>query len=153
MPERAINVSTRQVQSKRFTPHGEANFLYADDDLLIVNATGPFNLEFIENLEVVEYSLMLEMSQRYPTWYALATISVSMMMTPETVQRYAQHRKKMGEAGLNPKAIAFVMAPDVEGRGLMHPHLAQLYEEAGVQFADFTEEQEARAWLMQIKRG
>jgi len=143
--------STEQIELPGFLPHGQANYLYADDDLFVVHAAGPFNREFVEYLIQIETGLLKEMSEKHARWYALTTITNSAMMTPDAMIRYAEYRQAMRDSKLNPQAIAFVLGPEVEGRQLMFPHFAKLYGDSGITFAEFTEEAPARDWLQTLR--
>lgn len=151
MTRHEYGMKTGHVSLPGFLPHGEANFLYAEDDLLVIHATGPFNREFMERLAVTETSMLETMSRHHAQWYALVTIFNSLMMTPDALSRYIDFRRAMHARKLGPRAIAFILDPQVEGGEIMYPHLSKLYTECGIAFAEFAHEDEARGWLQQLR--
>lgn len=151
MGNRDIYISTSNTHNGRFAAHGETNYLRAENDLLIVHATGPFNVEFIEDLIAVERPIFEEMNKRYRDWYALLIFRENAMAGPDVLARYAEFRKTMTLSGYDPRAVAFVMAHDVEGREFMGPLLEKLYLDAGLVHQGFTNESDARRWIERIR--
>ncbi|HRE17139.1 MAG TPA: hypothetical protein PLW86_08745 [Rhodocyclaceae bacterium] len=93
------------------------------------------------------------MSQHHKDWYALVTITNSLMMPPDGWSRYADFRRAMHARGLGPRGMAFILDQQVEGREMMYPHFSKLYTECEITFAEFLYEDEAREWLQQLRAG
>ncbi len=128
-----------------FKPHGRLA-LWTEGSVMHIQAEGPFNREAV-------LALGLAMKQLYQTlpldreFVFLLEFRASLMASPEAMAAYGDFLKAMSMAKRAPKAVVFVVAPEVEGASLMLPLFARLYAEHGRQFAAFETMAPAEHWL------
>lgn len=137
--------STDQFAAGPFRPHGKVE-IWAEGNVMRLEATGPFNKEAVIALGATWNSLFDEM----PLHGAFANIIVmrhSLMVSQEVLDAFGAFLHVNNRAGRGASAVAFVVAPDVEARALMLPMFAETYAAAGRQFAAFETEAEADVWV------
>ncbi len=142
-PDDAHRRSTSEVKALPFTAHGKVD-IWAEGDLHLYEATGPFNKELVDGLALAQASFLQHLQPVTP-WVSICIVKSSALSTPEGVQRYGELIRQAPER-FTPAATAFVIGPDIEGGRLMAPRFARIFEEAGRPFATFETLDEARRW-------
>lgn len=138
-------ISTAALPSRTFRPHGRVDF-ELQPPLLLTLAIGPFNQELVQVLAELTPKVFREMSA-YGPWLHLVRMDESALAAPEVLQSFGQLVLELAQQGIAPRATASVLDPDLEGAQLMAPLFVQSFARAGLRFAHFPTEAEARAWL------
>jgi hypothetical protein len=128
-----------------FRPHGRVEF-WTEGSVIRILAEGPFNSEAVKAVGMAMRDLFSGMPKS-PRFADLLEFRGSLMASPDALATFADFLRAMSMAGTAPLAVAFVVAPEVEGRSLMLPIFAKLYDEHGRDFAAFETEERAEAWL------
>lgn len=136
---------TDDLPQGAFRLHGRVEF-ELEHPLLRTRAVGPFNKELVEALSRLVPQVFREMSVSGP-WMELVQFEESMLAAPEVMQGFTAVLGELARQGLVARATAHVLNPEVEGTTVMAPLFAQAYAKAGLRYAHFTSEEEARAWL------
>lgn len=137
--------STQEIASKRFVAHGEATF-HIEGRLLITRGIGPFNAELIEKSKVLLREVTLSLCT-HSSWRHLVIFQKSALASPETLDVFTKMLQELSSDKLSPHYTAHVFGLDVEGGKLMSSVLSNCYFRAGLPYAYFTAEEEARIWL------
>jgi hypothetical protein len=139
--------STDEEPRGRFPAHGRAAFS-VEGRLLITEAEGPFNAELVLALRapVTEASAPLRAQGR--AWGQLSHFRRSALASPDTLVAFTALLTEMREAGAAPAFTAYVLGEEVEGATLMATPFRRCFQAAGLGFAHFGHEAEARAWLL-----
>lgn len=144
-----LTFSTDGLGSSLFRPHGRTQWR-ADGQLLRSESVGPFNRELAELVGAglrEAFSLMLK---RGP-FAEIAVIHNSAMAGPDVLEALTHSLKQLVQAGLAPRATAFVIAPTVEGRQFMPDLLQQSYDMAGwPAFQIFETPEAAEVWVQTL---
>lgn len=111
-----------------------------------LDADGPFNKEVVIALGTTWRSLFAELPRR-GAFASITVVRHSVLISQEVLDALGDFLRANTEAGQDAGAVAFVVAPDVEGRSLMLPMFAETYAAAGRRFAAFATEAEAEAWV------
>lgn len=128
-----------------FRPHGSVE-VWAEGNVVRLDAVGPFNKELVVALGATWTSLLTELPLHGP-FASITVVHHSVIISQEVLDAISQFLRANTKAGQGAGAVAFVVAPDVEGRSLMLPMFAETYAAAGRQFAAFETEAEADAWV------
>ena len=137
--------STDQFATGPFRPHGEVE-IWAEGNVMRLDAVGPFNKEVVIALGATWNSLFDEMPPHGP-FANIIVLRRSVVVSQEVLDAFGEFLHANNRAGRGASAIAFVVAPDVEGRSLMLPMFAATYAAAGRLFAAFETEAEADVWV------
>jgi len=138
-----VRRSTTQVGKLPFAPHGQVD-IWAEGDLHLYEATGPFNKELVDSLALAQ-SHFLQALQPAAPWVSICIVRTSALSTPDGLQRYADLIRQTPPRYM-PAATAFVIGPGVEGGQLMASRSARIFEEAGRPFQTFATLELARDW-------
>jgi hypothetical protein len=142
------------LQSKRnsaefatgvFRPHGQVD-IWADGSIIRLEARGPFNLEGVQAMGLA----MRDLFASVPVDRRFGDIMVmheSLMASPDALAAFEDFLQAMSKAKTAPTAVAYVAAPEVEGRSLMLPIFAEIYARHGRRFAAFEQLEPAEAWI------
>lgn len=130
----------------RFPAHGRAAFS-VEDRLLVTEAEGPFNVELVRALRTPATEASAPLRAQGQVWGQLSRFRRSALASPDTLAAFAALLIDMRDEGVAPAFTAYVLGPDVEGASLMAAPLRRCFEAAGLGFAHFEREEEARAWL------
>lgn len=134
-----------QLQSPAFPPHGSSRF-ERRGQLLLLHSQGPFNAEHIQSL-VSGFRLHAAELKPCGPWASINIVSGSIMATPEAIE--ALRRSALwAYQELGRVAIAYVVATEVEGRGLMTPPI-QASGQGVVPVGLFPDYAAAEAWALQ----
>ncbi|MDC6167838.1 hypothetical protein PO768_10315 [Paucibacter sp. XJ19-41] len=146
----AVNIE----QSKRtsaafatgiFRPHGQVD-IWAEGSIVRLEASGPFNREGVLAMGLA----MRDLFASVPIGGRFGDILVmhqSLMASPDALACFEEFLQAMSQAKTAPLAVAYVVAPEVEGRDLMLPIFAKIYARHGRRFAAFERLGDAEAWL------
>lgn len=140
-----LKKSTDEFAAGPFRPHGRVE-IWAEGNVVRLDAAGPFNKEAVIALGATWRSLFAEL----PRQGAFASITVvrnSVLISQEVLDALGAFLRSNTAAGQGAEAVAFVVAPDVEGRSMMLPMFAETYAAAGRNFAAFATEAEAEVWV------
>ncbi len=139
-----LQASTRSIVTNRFAPHGHID-IWLEGDLLIYDATGPFNLELVNVLAVAQQKVLQEMNTTRP-WASIGSLKKSALMSLDALARYGDIMRAPKPAGWTPVATAFVIGPEVEGGNIMSPHFSKIYADIGRPMQVFQNLNEAMHW-------
>lgn len=129
-----------------FAPHGECR-VDIEGRLLVTRVSGPWNRELVE-LWLADMLPAARQLGAQGQWAALAIVSNSMLSTMEAVAMLGKSIRQILSEG-RPLASVYVIAPGVEGRGIMNGGLERMHHEM-VPVRFFDSEPEARAWLAEL---
>lgn len=130
-----------------FRPHGSVE-MWKDGSVVHLIAEGPFNLETVHGVG----RAMKELFATQPPqgrFVDILEMRTSIMASMEVMTAFGRFLAEMSSAKTAPLAVAYVVAPEVEGRSLMLPIFARVYAEHGRRFAAFETMAEARAWALE----
>ena len=128
-----------------FRPHGEVE-LWAEGPVMRVIATGPFNREAVLALGKAVHDLYQELGPDRP-FCELVEYRGSLLASPEALTTLSDLLALMTKIGTAQKAVALVVAGEVEARDLMLPMVCKVYAENGRNVASFETVAAGRAWL------
>jgi hypothetical protein len=127
-----------------FKPHGEFH-IYAEGHVLICEVKGPFNLEFTRAYCKAVAPIARTVALGGP-WAGLTVYRNSALFPLESAEMLRENA--IAGAGVQMIANCWVVAPDVEGHGIVNKQASDIY--AGVcAFEIFEQIADARAWLQQ----
>ncbi|MDM4768222.1 hypothetical protein [Pelomonas sp. SE-A7] len=135
----------RAYASGAFKPHGQIEF-WTEGPVVRIEAQGPFNREAFEAVGLAMRELFASTSLG-PVFADILEIRHSIMISPEALDAFGQFLALMSANKSAPRAVAYVVAAEVEGRSLVLPLLQRLYDQHGRQFAAFETMAEAEAWV------
>ena len=139
-------INTNQFAPGKFAPHGLVDASFTDD-ILRVEACGPFNLEVMQALGELRMALA-DRLQAAEHFAHMLIIRGSSLMSPEAYECYRKERSAAyGRVIHYPCATALVAGPEVEGWSLMAPRILEVYKADGVPYRVFADETKAFAWL------
>lgn len=139
-----LQASTRSIVASGFAPHGHID-IWREGDLLIYEATGPFNVELVSALAVAQQEVMQSMNTTRP-WASIGSLKKSALMSLDALARYADIMRAPKPEGWTPVATAFVIGPEVEGGNIMAPHFSKIYADIGRPMQVFQSLHEAMLW-------
>jgi hypothetical protein len=137
--------NTDQFAAGQFRPHGRVD-IWAEGNVMRLDAIGPFNKEVVIALGATWNSLFDDMPVHGP-FANIITLRRSVVVSQEVLDAFGEFLHANNRAGRGASAVAFVVAPDVEGRSLMLPMFAATYAAAGREFAAFATDAEADVWV------
>ena len=139
-----LQASTRSIVANRFAPHGHID-IWREGDLLIYDATGPFNLELVNALAIAQQQGLQDFNTTRP-WASIGSLKKSALMSLDALARYGDIMRAPKPAGWTPVATAFVIGPEVEGGNIMAPLFAKIYADIGRPMQVFQDLNEAIHW-------
>jgi hypothetical protein len=142
--EKLIKVSTKEVATTGFAPHGVIE-IFMEGDVLHYECTGPFNREAFDAMAVAQMAFLVNLKHPGP-WASIAISRESVMASLDGIERYAELMKTKLPPELTAVATAFVMGPDVEGGAIMGPYFTKIYAEIGRPFKIFSTLSAAMQW-------
>lgn len=125
-----------------FAPHGEYR-ISLEDNLLLVEAKGPFNSEI-----VVNYAADMEwaVKQVVAPWAQLIILHQEGLFTPNAEKQMYSTISARKELGLSASAIVIIGA---SARFAMEMQISRIYNDLQVKHQYFDSEKEAREWLIE----
>jgi len=144
-PESPVPIhSTDEFGRHVFRPHGNWRF-WAEGDVIYSVACGPFNVEFVQALAAALKDIWASNAFTRKPGH-LVQIERSIMASPEMLAAYRTVHERL-PPGRGAAAVAFVVAPEVEGREFMLPLFQKIYDDLGRNFRAFETLPEAEAWV------
>lgn len=143
--DKPIVGSTTQVTGTHFRPHGRVD-IWMENEVLLYEATGPFNAEVFDCLAVAQRDYLLSLPLNGP-WASMCILRNSAMATPDGVQRYTELMQSPKPPNLEPVATAFVIGPEIEGGRIMAGHFTRVYTLIKRPFRICETKEEAQQWL------
>ena len=137
--------STDDYDPARFRPHGRISFT-KDNDILICEATGPFNEELLRAIAAAE-SGMLPQMQQYQHWADIVVIKKSALASKETLAQFTAYLTSLGRQNLNATVTALVIEADVEGAAVMTSQIVDAYMDAGINLTVFNNLHNAKVFV------
>ena len=134
-----------------FRPHGRIEF-WAEGSVIHIQAEGPFNREAVQAVGLAMRDLFKTMPAS-PRFADMLEFSGSLLATPDALAAFGDFLRAMSAAKTAPIAVAYVVAPEVEGRSVMLPIFTRLYAEHGREFCAFETVAEAEGWLRERLSG
>lgn len=128
----------------QFAPHGSI-VVHHSGRVLVFEAAGPFNSEAVEAL-IRAYTPLLEDVKQGGTYAMITVFHRSMLVTPDALTAFDELLGEWRRAGLAPVASAYVAGAEVEGRAIMMPMFAKVFDGFGL-FREFFDLAEAEAWV------
>ncbi len=138
--------STSQIKTSPFTPHGVVD-IWMEGRLMHYEATGPFNTELVDCLAIAQRDYLLA-TRPQGAWVSVCTVVGNAMSSPDGIARYAAIMAAPKPDNMIPVATAFVIAPDVEGGGIMAPQFRKIYADIGRPFQIFETMAAAQTWAL-----
>ncbi|MET3107130.1 hypothetical protein AAKU67_002972 [Oxalobacteraceae bacterium GrIS 2.11] len=136
---------TDKTKTTRYNQHGRMES-HVDNNILINEATGPFNAEIITAIQVIQHDLLQEIIN-HEQWAQVYIFHESVLCSPDTIEALRTYLANFKDSRNKPVATAFVMGPEVEGSSMMGPHYRQVYEEVHLTFQLFSTKTQALAWV------
>lgn len=129
--------------SWKFKEHG---MLHAkkENNILVVEGTGPWNIEMLDNSGVKAQQILHELSQDF--WGALTIMHGEAVYLPDASERLIEIVKQ--QKSLKRVATAIIVA-DSSLPAFSQGYLSGIYEKAGEEFAFFEHKVDAIKWLEQ----
>ena len=126
-----------------FKAHGQFG-LHRDGQVIVVEATGPWNLELIQQYAHDVLPVIRDISFDGP-WGSVVVVRNSVMFTVDAAAalREAGFRNAKSSGRV---AVAYVIPPDVEGAPFAPSMIRNIYEGLNP-WAIFAEVQDAMAWM------
>jgi hypothetical protein len=129
----------------KFQPHGEFH-VYAEEHMLISKVKGPFNVEFTNTYCKAVAPIARTIAASGP-WGSIVEYRVSALFPLESAG-ILREQAEIGATRMQMIAVCWVIAPTVEGYGLINRQAGDIY--AGLcTFEIFERDSDARAWLSQ----
>lgn len=129
----------------RFPPHGRIE-LWAEGNVVRLTGTGPFNVEAIQAMGAAWRALCTELPEGQP-FADIVTVRESMMASPNVLEAVGRFLQNNSANHIAPRAVAWIVPPDVEGASLMIPQFERVFREAGRHIAFFDDEPTALSWV------
>ena len=137
--------TTDDYSFHRFRPHGRVEYT-ALGNVMICEATGPFNKELVGAVSAVQADLIDGIIQQ-GKWGDVVIFKDNAMASPEAIASYTEYLQALVAAGVMSSATALVMTPDVEGAEFMLPLYRKCYEVVGLTVGLFDNTEAALAWV------
>lgn len=142
---------SRKSTKDYFTPsehylHGQVDYTHFGQ-MMIVEATGPFDAEIFPALNSTEAMLIKALA--VAKWCQLVTFKESAIATPEAIEGFRDFiQLNYMDTNAKPEAIAFVIPDIVAGSDTMPYHYNLCYSKFPIEFLVFRERPDAYYWLL-----
>lgn len=137
----------------RFRAHGNFESLIDESCIVRSVSTGPYN----EEMSVIADKARRALFSTFKPGQAFAVITVvkhSALASRGTIDMTGRCMKALRAEGIPlPRAVAWVIADEVEGKSLMAPHFEQCFADAGILFRVMDDEPSAELWVREMMRG
>lgn len=137
--------STDQFADGQFRSHGHYE-LHLEDGIFVGIATGPFNVECLAAISKARKAALADWKDGAPV-NAITVFKSSMLMSPQALDAYSRGLEQDFKNISPLAAFAWVVGPDVEGRGLMMEHFTEIFERSQIQWRVFENLAHAKAWI------
>jgi hypothetical protein len=139
------SASTDDFDPVKFRPHGRVTFI-KDGDVLICEATGPFNQTLLLAIANAERDMIGQM-QVYERWADIVVIKENALASPQALEEFTGYLSSLGRQGLNATVTAMVIDDQVEGADIMTARLIDAYMDAGVNLTVFKTLNDAKVFV------
>lgn len=140
--------NTDQFSNSDFRPHGLVE-VWLQGNVLRYDAVGPFNRELVRAIGQAQHDIMVAAKAAGPC-VEIVTIRESALVTPDGLAELAAILAEVNHQALAPRAVAYVMAPEVEGASLMAPVFRKRYQDQGRVFQVFEKLEDAHTWAQTL---
>lgn len=138
--------STDDFADGRYRPHGRLE-VHVEGNMCIYRAEGPFNLEAILALGKARRAIVEEWGDRGPAAATIVQFYTSMLMSQDALDAYTEGMQMHLTQTKPNVAVAWVVAPQVEGRSIMLRHFEKIFTSLNVPWKSFERLDEASAWV------
>jgi hypothetical protein len=138
------NSTAHHVQGA-FKQHGRVDMSLIGNTIS-VQACGPFNIELMNALVILEGEFLSSVAQQGP-FTEIVVFSESVLASPEVMVGHAELLKMLKAGGLAHKATAYVIPGHLEGLAFMEPVAIKNYAAVDWPFAIFDNLDEAQLWI------
>ncbi len=136
--------SSEQFSEGRLRIHGSYT-IRSEGEFFIVDTEGPFNLESVQAIGQARLAAMTEWETGEPqAWITI--FNSNMLMPLEAVTAFSGHLEKILNSPKSIAAIAWVAAPEVEGRAVMLTIFSRIFAKSSVPWQVFEDLESARSW-------
>lgn len=137
--------SNLQFPDHRFSLHGRYE-IGKEDQTFMICVEGPFNLESVVAMgKARQAALNAWGGDGAEAWIVI--FRTSMMMSLDALSAYATGLQKHVQASGPGLALAWVVAPDIEGRSIMLEHFSHIFSRLHIPWKVFEELSCAKAWV------
>ncbi|HTD05255.1 hypothetical protein [Undibacterium sp.] len=140
--------NTRQFDLSPFRAHGYLDARF-DGKIAYHEATGPFNLEFVQTLQKTLQALHAA-AQPAGRWAEILIMYDSAVMSLAAYEALDQMVGRNLQQGRSASAFAHVTGPDVEGRTIMAIQYEKLFRKYDLPYRSFDDLQSAEAWVARV---
>jgi len=137
--------STDDFDPKKFRPHGRVNFI-KDDDIMICEAKGPFDVELIEAVAYARNIAYEEMND-CEKWGTIVVIKESAVASEICIDLLIAYLSNLGKANLRSHVTSMVIADDVEGAEVMSARFISAYADAAQTLTVFNRLNDAKVFV------
>ncbi|MAG68457.1 MAG: hypothetical protein CMK74_21690 [Pseudomonadales bacterium] len=131
------------MKPNKFSAHGEVQAIYVSElQILSINLTGPFNLEFMTKYERVVGETRKQIDA--PCWGSLVNVYGLALAPMEATDRGHEIVQKAMALGL---AATAVILHESEGAAMQRKFWSRIYAGSGLPFEYFSSTHEANEWL------
>jgi hypothetical protein len=131
------------ISMKKFQLHGESE-LYFEDNILLIEATGPWNIETMTDANKRVMPLIDKLSAG--PWGALIIIYGEPIYVPDAATYLVGTIKELKKRG---RIASAIMVEESNDPKFAKRHMSSIFEQAGETFRFFKQKQEAKSWLVQ----
>lgn len=139
-------VTTDDYSPELFRPHGRVEFSVLEDNILVCEAIGPFNLELISAVVFVQSPLIDDLLKQ-DQWGDIVVFKESAMASPQVISSFAEYLRSLSTSMRMPAATALVIPSELEGSTIMIQQYQKCYDDAGLHAVVFDDFNEALAWI------
>ncbi len=139
-------VTTDDYSPKHFRPHGRVEFSVLEENILLCEAIGPFNLELISAVVTIE-SPLIDGLVKHGKWGDIVVFKESAMASAEVVSSFTEYLRSLSTSMRMPTATALVISSETEGSKIMTQYYQKCYADAGLHAIVFEALDEAIVWV------
>lgn len=138
--------STDDFADGKYRPHGRLE-VHVEGNVCIYRAEGPFNLEAILALGKARRAIVDEWGDRGSVSATIVQFYTSMLMSQDALDAYTKGMQMHLKQAKPNVAVAWVVAPTVEGRSIMLRNFEKIFASLGIPWKSFEKLDEARIWV------
>lgn len=138
--------STDEADYSKYRLHGRVKFSTPEKGIILSRALGPFNLELLQAFKIVEPIVINEVMASDGKWCEVVVFEESCNGLDKMFAELCTYIKDVKESGDAPLAAVYVFPEDIECAEFMKEKYKKCYEEAGILFSTFNDEEEAIRW-------
>lgn len=123
-----------------FLPHGEYH-LTIEDDLMFIEARGPFNVEVVDQY-MREVAVLIQQMQ--PPWGQIITLHQDSLFTPEAEQLMYKMVADRKQSGVVASAVVML---NPKGQFVVEQQVGNIYQQSQVSHRYFRDYNAALCWV------